>query len=107
MMLLGRLSPALYRSSCVVTIFSISELSRASCRVRVLMRICSLGISLAEPLSSASRILAWIACLSTALVSRSCGSGSCGMSYGLVIVSESLYRAEVYIYGGLIEKTIE
>lgn len=70
-----------YKSSCVVTIFSTNELSLASCRVRVLMRIVSLGIVNATPLSSANLQLAETSLFIMALVSRSKGKGNRGISY--------------------------
>jgi hypothetical protein len=62
----------------VVIIFSIAELSLASCSVSALISISGFGMSFVIPLSSASAALAHANFLSTTLDSTSIESGSLG-----------------------------
>lgn len=68
----------LNRRSVVVTMFSISELARASRMGRRLMRIVGLEISSVIAFSSASATRARMQALRTAGVSRAWGGGSFG-----------------------------
>jgi hypothetical protein len=76
---------ALKKFSVVVTRFSISDDSFASCKTIALIKTPWFGIKSPAPFNSASALFAAIAFLSTAFVSSSAFAGSSGrLLYGVV-----------------------
>jgi len=67
-------------SSCVGTMFSISEDALASCSASVSIRMPWFGMTAARPLSSASARLAVARAFRTGTVSSITGGGSFGMA---------------------------